>query len=130
MLLAVSLAGCGESQQAKAEKTVCSAKSAIQAKVDSLQTVVPSLTTLPQIKSGVSAIVAEVKKIQGAQADLNPGRRKQVQAATSEFEQKVTSTLSHIAPSFQFASVEAELKAAVKALASSYAQALAPVQCS
>jgi hypothetical protein len=72
--LAILLTGCGESKQEQAAKSVCSARSDIKSRIATLQTLTPSLASLPQIKTEVTAIVDDLKRIQGAQGDLEPAQ--------------------------------------------------------
>ncbi len=130
LALALSLAGCGESKEAKAEKTVCSAKSEIQTKVDSLKNITPSIATLPQIKTEATAIVDDLKKIKGAQSELAPQRKQQTEEAVKAFEDSVRTTVEHISASTSLSSVESQLKVAVTALATNFKSAFAPVHCS
>jgi len=129
--LAIPLSGCGgESAQAKAEKTVCSARSDIKTRVATLKTLTPSIATVPQIKEEVSAIVDDVKKIQGAQGDLAPARKEQVTHATDTFERDVESVVSNLASSLSLSGASTQLETALRRLGSSYAQALEPITCS
>lgn len=129
--LAIPLSGCGgESAQAKAEKTVCSARSDIKSRVATLKTLTPSIATVPQIKEEVSAIVDDVKKIRGAQDDLAPARKEQVTHATDTFERDVESVVSNLASSLSLSGASTQLETALRQLGSSYAQALEPITCS
>jgi hypothetical protein len=128
--LAITLTGCGESKQEQAGKSVCSARSDIKSRIATLQTLTPSIATLPQVKTEVSAIVDDVKRIQGAQGDLQPARKQQVQQATQTFEQQLKAVLSNLTTSFSISGAGAQLESALKQLASSYTQALQPIECS
>ena len=127
--LAITLTGCGESKQEQATKSVCSARSDIKSRIATLQTLTPSIATLPQVKTEVTAIVNDVKQIQGAQGDLAPARKQQVQQATQTFEQQLKAVLSNLTTSFSVSGVGAQLESALKQLASSYTQALQPIAC-
>jgi hypothetical protein len=129
LALAAPLAGCGESKEEQAKKTVCSARSDIEARVNTLKSLTPSVATLPQIKTEASAIVEDVKQIAGAEKDLEPARRSEVEQATHSFEQQVSSALSNLTSSLSLTNAEAQLKAALSQLEKSYAQALAPIDC-
>jgi DNA repair exonuclease SbcCD ATPase subunit len=128
--LAIPLTGCGESKQEQATKSVCSARSDIKSRIASLQTLTPSIATLPQIKTEVTAIVDDLKRIQGAQGDLQPARKQQVQQATQTFEQQLKSVLSNLTSSFSLTGAGAQLESALKQLETSYTQALQPIACS
>jgi len=128
--LAIPLAGCGESKQEKAQKSVCSAKSDINSRIATLKTVTPSVATLPQIKTEVTAIADDLKKIDSARGDLEPARKQQVQQATQTFEQQLKSVLSNLTSSFSLTNAASQLESALRQLEASYAQALAPIECS
>jgi hypothetical protein len=129
-ILAISLAGCGESKQEQAAKSVCSARSDIKSRIATLQTLTPSIATLPQVKTEVTAIADDLKRIQGAQGDLTPARKQQVQQATQTFEQQLKSVLSNLTTNFSVSGAGTQLESALKQLASSYTQALQPIECS
>lgn len=128
--LAIPLTGCGESKQEQAKKSVCGARSDIKNRVATLQTLTPSIATLPQVKTEVTAIVNDLKQIKGAQGDLEPARKQQVQQATQTFEQQLKSVLSNLTSSFSLSGAGAQLESALKQLASSYTRALQPIECS
>jgi ribosomal 50S subunit-associated protein YjgA (DUF615 family) len=128
--LAIPLMGCGESKQEQATKSVCSARSDIKSRIAALQTLTPSLAALPQVKTEVTAIVDDLKRIQSAQGDLEPARKQQVQQATKTFEQQLKSVLSNLTSSFSLSGAGAQLESALKQLETSYTQALQPIACS
>jgi hypothetical protein len=130
LALALPLAGCGESKEEQAKKTVCAAKSDIQTRIQTLKTLTPSVAALPQVKTEVSAIAKDLEKITGAQEDLSPSRKAQVKQATQTFEQQVSSVLSSVTSSLSLSGVESQLKSALQQLESSYASALGPIECS
>lgn len=129
--LTIALSGCGgESKQAQAQKTVCGARSDIKTRIATLKGLTPSVATVPQIKEEVSAIVDDIKKIRGAQGDLAPARKEQVQHATDTFERDVESVVSNLTLSFSLSGAGAQLETALRKLGNDYAQALGPIECS
>jgi hypothetical protein len=129
--LTIPLTGCGgESKQEQAKKSVCSARSDIKSRIATLQTLTPSIATLPQVKTEATAIADDLKRIQGAQGDLEPARKQQVQQATQTFEQQLKAVLSDLTTNFSISGAGAQLESALKQLASSYTQALQPIACS
>jgi hypothetical protein len=128
--LAFPLTGCGESKQEQAKKSVCSAKSNINSRITTLKTISPSVATLPQIKTEVTGIVDDLKQINSARGDLEPARKQQVQQATHTFEQQLNSVVSDLTSSFSLANASSQLESALRQLATSYAQALGPIECS
>jgi hypothetical protein len=127
--LAIPLTGCGESKQEQATKSVCSARSNIKSRIATLKTLTPSIATLPQIKTEVTAIVDDLKQIQSAQGDLEPARKQQVQQATQTFEQQLKSVLSNLTSSLSLSGARTQLESALKQLETSYVQALEPIEC-
>lgn len=129
-VVAMMLSGCGESKQEQAQKAVCSARSDIKTRIATLQTLTPSIATAPQIKTEVSAIVDDLKKIKSQQNNLEPARKQQVEHATQTFQQQLTTTLSDLTSSLSLSGAESQLRSAVHQLGTSYAQALEPIECS
>jgi ribosomal 50S subunit-associated protein YjgA (DUF615 family) len=129
LTLAIPLTGCGESKQEQAQKSVCSARSDIKSRVATLKTLTPSIATLPQVKTEVTAIVDDLKQIESAQGNLEPARRQKVEQATQTFKQQIASTLSNLTSSLSLANAESQLKSALRQLETSYAQALEPIEC-
>ncbi len=127
LFLAV-VAGCGESEQAKAEKTVCDARAKISTSVQSLQKETAQTVTLSGVESNVSTITESLQKIGQAQDKLSGARREQVTKANQAFTSELT-TLTHELTNLSLPNARAQLTAAVEKLAASYKQALAPVEC-
>jgi hypothetical protein len=130
LALAIPLAGCGESKEEQAKKTVCAARSDIDHRVNTLKTISPSIANVPQIKEEVSAIADDVKKIQGAQGDLEPSRRHQVEQATSTFTGDVSSVLSNLVSAASLSDAEKQLEDSLRKLGEDYVKALGPIECS
>lgn len=125
----LALAGCGESAQEKASKSVCAARADIKSRITNLQAITPSVATLPQIKAEASGIAEDLKKIKDAQGDLEPARKQKVQAATHTFEQQLKAVVSNLTSSFSVSAAATQLEAALKQLVSSYKVALEPIEC-
>jgi len=121
-------AGCGESSQEKAEKTVCAAKSQIATDVHSLQTLPVAASSLETAKHDVQSIGEQLKKIQGAQGSLSGARREQVEKANATLSSELSS-LTHELTNLTQPQALARVTAALDKLAASYRQAFAPVQC-
>ncbi len=134
-LVAIGLSGCGESQQEKSEKaalqTVCTARNDIKNRLATIKTLTPSITALPQLKTEGEAIFEDLKRIQGAQPDLEPARKQKVQQATQTFQHEVSAVLSSVSsltPS-SLSSAGPQLQSALSRLQTSYQQALSPIEC-
>ncbi len=130
VLSALTLTGCGESAQEKAKAQVCDARADIAKQVAALTGLTISVTSVTEVKTGIEAIAADLKKIEAAQANLAPARKQQVQSATHTFETRLTTIVSGLASKLSLVDAEAQLKSAVSQLAASYKDALAPINCS
>lgn len=135
VLVAIPLSGCGESQQEKSEKaaikTVCTARNDIKNRLATIKTLTPSLAALPQLKTEGEAIFEDLKRMQQAQPDLEPARKKQVEQATQTFQHEVSAVLSSVSsltPS-TLSSAGPQLQSALSRLQTSYQQALSPIEC-
>jgi hypothetical protein len=129
-LIVAGLAGCGESKEEKAKKTVCAARGEIKKKVEHLGTITASSSALNEIKNEVSSIGTELEKIAKAEPDLSSGRKKEVEKATQEFTAAVTSDLTGVVTSLTSGQVSPQLKSALEKLVTDYKQALGPINCS
>jgi hypothetical protein len=122
------VAGCGESEQAKAEKTVCDAKTKISTSVQSLQKETAQTITLSGIEDNLSTITESLQQIRQAQDKLSGARKEQVQKATAAFTSEL-GALTREVTNLSATQAKTQLTTAVEKLATSYRQALAPVQC-
>lgn len=120
--------GCGESEQAKAEKTICAAKTKIASNVQSLESLTAANASLSTVQSDVKSIVEELNKIRGAEGKLSGARREQVEKADAALSGELTS-LTHELTSLTLPQAQAQITAAASRLATSYKQALAPIEC-
>ena len=60
--------GCGESAQAKAEKTVCEGKKEIGTSVQSLQSMTLTTASVSTVQNDIKGIEAGLQKVKGAQS--------------------------------------------------------------
>ncbi len=137
-LLAVALAaaGCGsdsgpskEEKQAQAKTTVCAARADIQTQITTLKGLTPNLASVPQIKTSVSAIVADVGKIKGAEPDLKPDARQQIQDANQAFADKAKAVGTAAVYGGLSGDISGQLKPAIQQLETTYRQVFTPVAC-
>lgn len=126
----LTLASCGESSQEKAKAQVCEARSDISKQVKTLSGLTLSLGAPGEAKTGLEAIVKDLKTIKDAQPNLEPARKEQVQAATNTFEAQVSSILSELTSKPSLSKLETQLKSSLTQLASGYEKALTPLNCS
>ena len=81
--LLLALAACGESDEDKAKSDVCDARDDIQANVKDLQNLTLGTATLDKIRSNLTAIQDDVKKIADAQGKLSESDKEQVERRTT-----------------------------------------------
>jgi hypothetical protein len=124
------LAGCGQSAEEKAKAQVCEARADISKQITTLSGLTLSTSSVTQVKTSVEAIAADLKKIQGAQANLNPARKQQVEAATNTFEAQLTAIVNDLTSNLSLTNAASQVKSAVTQLTTSYKQTLAPISCS
>ncbi len=128
LLTPIALAGCGESEQAKAEKSACEAKSAITTSVQKLQQLTPQTASVATVQSDVNAIGEGLKKLQQAQSKLSGARKEQVQKANQELSAQLGEVKKAL-PNLSLSAAAAQLAGAVEKLVAGYKQALAPIPC-
>jgi hypothetical protein len=130
VIAAVALGACGESNEDKAKKTVCSARADIGKQVDELESLTISTATADDVQQRVKAINSDLSKIKDAQGDLSDDRRQQVQAATKSFTSQVQGIIESFGSSTSVSDAASQLASATKQLAAAYKQSFAPIDCS
>ncbi len=130
LIAAVAVAGCGESKADKAKKQVCSARSDIQKQVNDLRSLTPTTVTTDKVKSSLSSIQDDLKKITSAQKDLNADRKQQVQSANQEFSSQLQSITGSLGSSLSLSQAATQLQSALQQLGSAYQTTLAKIDCS
>jgi hypothetical protein len=129
--LTLGLSACGgESKEQKAEKSVCSARADISTQVNTLKSLPPTAASVSQIKTGVTAIVEDLKKIRDAIPELAPSRKEEVTKATETFGKEASEAVQKLTTTGSLTSTEKALHEALNGLASAYQTALAPINCS
>ena len=128
--LLLALAACGESDEEKAKGDVCDARDDIQKQVKDLQNLTLGTATLDQIRSNLTAIQDDVKKIADAQGNLSESDREQVEKANDAFKSKLQNLTGEVGRSLSLEDAAQQLKSAFTDLATTYKQAFAPVDCS
>jgi hypothetical protein len=127
-IFVLAACGGGESEQAKAEKSVCEAKTAILASVQSLQHLTPQTVSVATVQGDVTTIGENLSKMKQAEEKLSAPRKEQIAKANETLRSDLgalTGELTTLTP----ANIGSKLTAAVEKLAASYKQALAPVSC-
>jgi hypothetical protein len=126
---ALALAACGESDQQKAKKQVCSASSDIKKQVNELKALTPATATSDGVKSNLNAIRDDLKKIADAQPQLDDQRKAEVKTANEKFVSEFQSLAGDVGKSLSASAARAQLQTAFQQLAASYQSAFSKVDC-
>jgi hypothetical protein len=130
IVVAVALGACGESDEEKAQTTVCNARDDISKQVDELKGLTVATFSTDAVSQSLSAIRNDLSDIRGAQADLSDERRQQIESANKAFASQVEGIVKQIGTSVSASDAKAQLTSALQQLADSYEQTLARVDCS
>ena len=129
LLAAVAAAGCGESDEEKAQNQVCDARDDIQTQIDDLSSLTLSTATADAVEENLSAIQDDLQEIANAQGDLNEDRRQQVESANKEFKSQLDSIASGLTSNLSLSGAQQKLTDAVQQLSSSYKETFAAIDC-
>ena len=127
--LALGMAACGESDEDKAKADVCDARDDIRTQVRELQDLTLGTATVDKVKSHLTAIGDDLRKIADAQDQLSESDKKQVQEANQAFKSKVKTLAGDIGQSVSLEDAARQLKSDFADLATTYEQALGPIDC-
>ena len=130
VMLVFALGACGESDEEKAQNTVCNAKADIGEQVDELKGLTAATVTSDGVTQNLDAIKADLKDISDAQSDLSSDRRSEAEAAAKAFTSSVEEIGSQLGSSLSAADAKAQVVTALNQLAASYQKAFAPLNCS
>jgi len=127
---ALGVAACGgQSKEDKAKSQVCDARDDLSKQVSSLKGLTPATITADKVKSSLTSIQDDLKKIANAQGDLNDTRKKQVQDATQTFGSALSSIAGNLGSSLSVADAKTQLTTALQQLSTAYQQSFAKVDC-
>jgi Tfp pilus assembly protein PilP len=129
LLVALVLAGCGESDEDKAQAAVCDARADISKQIDDLKGMTAATFSTDAVSGSLSAIQTDLSKIKSAQGDLSDDRRQQVQSANQAFESQISGIVKQIGSSASVADAETQVTASLQQLADSYQQTYARIDC-
>jgi hypothetical protein len=129
VVLALALGACGESDEEKAQNTVCDAKDDIGKQVDELASLTPATVTTDAVTQNLDAIKTDLKDISDAQSDLSSDRRSEAEAATKAFTSSVKGIASQLGSSLSASDAKAQVATALQQLEASYQKAFAPLSC-
>jgi hypothetical protein len=129
LLLPLALAGgCGESEQAKAEKTVCEGKREINDGVNSLKSVTLATVSASGVQSDIKSIEAGLSKVKSAEEKLSGKRKEEVEKANAQLSSEL-STIAHELTTLSLPQALTKLLASAEKLATSYKQTFAAIEC-
>ena len=129
VMLVFALGACGESDEEKAQNTVCDARDDIAKRVDDLKGLTPATVTTDAVTQDLDAIKNDLKDISAAQSDLSDDRRSEVEAANKAFTTSVEGIASELGSSLSASDAKAGVVTALDQLAASYQKTFAPVNC-
>ena len=129
VMLVFALGACGESDEEKAQNTVCDARDDIGKQVDDLKSLTPATVTADAVTQNLDAIDNDLNDMSDAQSDLSSDRRSDVEAANKAFESSVEGIASELGSSLSAADAKAQVVTALDQLAASYQKAFAPLNC-
>ena len=129
VLIAATAAGCGESDEEKAQTQVCDARADLKQQVDELAALTPATATADGVEENLNAIEDDLNQMKDAQGDLNEERKQEVESATQEFGSEVEAVANDLTSDLSLSGAQAKLETAGKQLASSYQQAFAQIDC-
>ena len=127
--LGVALTACGESDEDKAKAEVCDARDDIRTQVRELQNLTLGTATTDKVRTSLEAIGMDLDKIADAQGQLSDSDRERVKKANQEFRSEVSSLGDDIGESVSLEDAAEQLKSDFSELATTYEQALAPIDC-
>jgi uncharacterized membrane-anchored protein YjiN (DUF445 family) len=127
--LGLALAACGQSDEEKAKADVCDARDDIRANVRELQNLTLGTATVDKVKANLQAIENDLKKIADAQGDLSESDKQRLQEANDAFESKLKTLAAEVGRSVSLDDAAQQLKSGFADLATTYQQALAPIDC-
>ena len=129
VVLAVVLAGCGDSKEETAQSNVCDAKAGIQKQVSELEGLTASTVTLDGVKSSLQSIGDDLTKLKDAQGDLSGDRKDEAEKAWQTFRTQVKSIRENLLTSLSAEDAKQQLTSSFDTLAASFRTAFAPVDC-
>ena len=129
VMLALALGACGESDEEKAQNTVCDAKADIATQVDELKGLTAATITQDGVTKNLDAIKTDLEDISDAQQDLSGDRRSEAEAATKAFTSSVQEIAIALGRSLSASDAKAGVATALDQLAASYEKAFAPLNC-
>jgi hypothetical protein len=120
--------GCGESEQAKAEKTVCEGKKEINGAVSSLTSMTFATASASTVQNDIKSIESGLTKIKGAEGKLNGKHREEVEKADAQLSAELTA-IAHELTTLTLPQALTKVTTAAEKLAASYKHTFASIEC-
>ena len=128
-VVTLALGACGESDEEKAQNTVCDARDDIGKQVDELKSLTPATVTTDAVTQNLDAIKNDLEDISDAQSDLSSDRRSEAEAANQAFTTSVQGIAGQLGSSLSASDAKAEVVTALQQLEASYQKTFAPLNC-
>lgn len=122
------IGGCGETEQAKAEDTVCEGKKEIGDGVNGLQSMTLENATASAVQNDVKSIESGLSKIKSAEGKLKGEHREAVERATAQLSSEL-STIGDELTNLTLPQALTKVTTAAEKLARSYEQTFASLRC-
>jgi hypothetical protein len=128
--VALAAAGCGESDEEKAQNEVCDARSEIQDSVTSLESLTVETATADQVRSDVETIQSGISTISDNADEVSEARRADIQSAVQTFRAEFNAILSGLSSNLTVPNAQAQLNSATAELRTAFDESLAQIDCS
>jgi Tfp pilus assembly protein PilP len=125
----LAFAGCGESKEEKAEKTICSSRSSINTEIEHLRSIKLSTEAPSEVKNAATAIAEDTKKIVEASKELSPEAQANVQKAVEAFNKQLAEAVGKLISGGALGASSSQLTSSLEAVATAYKQDLASIKC-
>ena len=125
----LALAGCGKSDQEKAQDNACNAVNSIKTQVNELSGYTPSTVTKAKVQENVAQIRDNLSELKQTLPDVSADLKSQLQSATDAFSQSLSSIVNTVLQSTSISEAKQQVVAAADTLAASYKKAFGSVSC-
>ena len=127
IVLATAAVACGDSAEETAQTKVCDARASIKSDIAEIKALPVAAASRDAAAAALRSIRDSLREIRGAQEDLSPQRREDVENATKAFGTEVRTA---IATSAGTGATTGGAGTAADELGTAYEQAFRPVDCS
>jgi chromosome segregation ATPase len=121
---------CGESDEEKAQNSVCDSRADIQERVDDLAALTITSASIDEVTSNLRAIRDDLEKIAAEREDLAPEQRQEVEQAAKSFRSELeTAAKDVVSGAASGEEASARVGSALDELAKSFRRAYGPLDC-